>query len=158
MDEELAADSRKCAVLVCRSCARLCRLMNSVLARTGLNLPQCQLLTVLKESGEITMSELSKRLGVTMGAGTSLVDKVLEAGMVERRRDETDRRLVKVKLTTEGSNALDRDMANLTEFWSGVLDQVDPQERLSFFESYNKLLTLAECVSIEKEGDSSSPA
>jgi len=63
-----------------------------------------------------------------------------------------------VKLTTEGSNALDRDMANLTEFWSGVLDQVDPQERLSFFESYNKLLTLAECVSIEKEGDSSSPA
>ena len=151
MDAELVADSGKCAVLVCRCCARLCRLMNSILAKTGLNLPQCQVLTVLKESGEMTMSELSKRLGVTMGAGTSLVDKLVGADMVDRRRDETDRRLVKVKLTTAGSDALERDMANLTEFWSGVLDQVDPQERLSFFESYDKLLTLAECVSAQKE-------
>ncbi len=151
MNEELMADSRECAVLVCRCCARLCRIMNSVLARTGVNVPQCQAMAALRESGEMTMSVLSKELGVTMGAGTNVADKLVDAGLVERRRDETDRRVVKVKLTAKGSDALDRDMGNLTEFWSGVLGQLDPQERLRFFESYNKLLTLAEGASRQKE-------
>lgn len=144
MDENIQEDSRMCAVLMCRCCARLCRVMNGILAKTGVNMAQCQVLATLEEKGEITMGELSSALGVTMGAGTNVVDKLVDAGYVDRARSSTDRRVVKVALTQDGADAHGRTGIDLSEFWSGALDQVEPEERKAFFDSYDKVLRLAE--------------
>ena len=145
MGETISEDSRKCAELMCRCCTRLCRVMNGILARTGgVNMAQCQAMSVLSEHGEMTMSGLTGELAVTMGAGTNVVDKLVDAGLVTRRHSESDRRIVKVQLTDKGDDTRKRDTENLAGFWSGVMEKLPPEKRTEFFEIYGELLDLAE--------------
>jgi len=64
----------------------------------------------------LTMSELSRRLIVSNGAITGLVDKLAEAGLVTRREDPQDRRSAIVRLTRKGRENFLR-MARRHEEW-----------------------------------------
>ncbi len=64
----------------------------------------------------LTMSELSRRLIVSNGAVTGLVDKLAEAGLVRRREDPKDRRSMIVRLTKKGRENFLR-MARRHEEW-----------------------------------------
>ena len=64
----------------------------------------------------LTMSELSRRLIVSNGAITGLVDKLAEAGLVTRHEDPNDRRSTIVRLTRKGRDNFLR-MARRHEEW-----------------------------------------
>ncbi|MFO1157881.1 MAG: MarR family transcriptional regulator [Reyranellaceae bacterium] len=64
----------------------------------------------------LTMSELSRRLLVSNGAVTGLVDKLREGGLVLRQEVPSDRRSVIVKLTRKGRESFLR-MARRHEEW-----------------------------------------
>lgn len=64
----------------------------------------------------LTMSELSRRLIVSNGAITGLVDKLTEAGLVSRHEDPNDRRSTIVRLTRKGRDNFLR-MARRHEEW-----------------------------------------
>jgi len=64
----------------------------------------------------LTMSELSRRLIVSNGAVTGLVDKLAEADLVRRREDPKDRRSTIVRLTKKGRENFLR-MARRHEEW-----------------------------------------
>lgn len=64
----------------------------------------------------LTMSELSRRLIVSNGAITGLVDKLAGAGLVTRREDPKDRRSMIVRLTRKGRDNFLR-MAQRHEEW-----------------------------------------
>lgn len=55
--------------------------------------------------GSKIMSELAQAMKVTMGTLTTTVDKLIKKGYVERKRSETDRRIVNVTLTKRGKLA-----------------------------------------------------
>jgi DNA-binding MarR family transcriptional regulator len=57
--------------------------------------------------GGLTMSELSRRLMVTNGNLTGLVNRLVEEGFVLRVTSPLDRRIQLVTLTTTGKRALD---------------------------------------------------
>jgi len=67
--------------------------------------------------GDVTMSQLARRLDISESAGTALVDRLVARGMVERHPDQGDRRLVRVALSdaarvmTEQYRGLKRDRA-----------------------------------------------
>jgi DNA-binding MarR family transcriptional regulator len=70
---------------------------------TGLSLPRHQALTRLYEApGGMTMGELSRKLGVTNGNGTALIDSLLSEGWVARESAPGDRRRVLIRLTELG--------------------------------------------------------
>ncbi|MDD2533949.1 MAG: MarR family winged helix-turn-helix transcriptional regulator [Eubacteriales bacterium] len=52
-----------------------------------------------------TMSETAATLGVTTGTLTVAIDRLVRKGYVERHRDNTDRRVVRVALTRQGKLA-----------------------------------------------------
>jgi DNA-binding MarR family transcriptional regulator len=64
----------------------------------------------------LTMSDLSRRLIVSNGAITGLVDKLMAAGLVMRQDDPRDRRSVIVRLTRKGRESFLR-MARRHEEW-----------------------------------------
>jgi DNA-binding MarR family transcriptional regulator len=64
----------------------------------------------------LTMSELSRRLIVSNGAITGLVDKLMDTGLVARQVDPRDRRSVIVRLTRKGRDSFLR-MARRHEEW-----------------------------------------
>ena len=61
--------------------------------------------------GRVTMSRLSNDIALTTGGVTRLVDRMVDAGLVERQACPSDRRSIHVILTPEGRNVLDRAVA-----------------------------------------------
>ena len=61
--------------------------------------------------GRLTMSRLSADVALTTGGVTRLVDRMVEAGLVERQNCPNDRRSVHVVLTPKGQAVLDQAVA-----------------------------------------------
>ena len=76
--------------------------MDVVQAEHNVPMSHVQVLTMLGETGVRTVSEISQRLGISKPNITPLIDRLISEGYVERRRDESDRRVVKVVLLPEG--------------------------------------------------------
>jgi DNA-binding MarR family transcriptional regulator len=71
-------------------------------------MPQAKLLYLLGASGDLHMSELVTRLGVSLSTVSGLVDRLVDHGLATRREDPSDRRHVFVGLTPAGSAFIDR--------------------------------------------------
>jgi DNA-binding MarR family transcriptional regulator len=74
----------------------------------AITMPQAKLLYLLGASGELHMSEVVQRLGVSLSTVSGLVDRVVDHGLATRREDPSDRRQVLVGLTAEGADFVDR--------------------------------------------------
>lgn len=57
-------------------------------------------------NSELTMNELSDKLGITMGTATVAVNKLNDKGFIKRERSNDDRRKVFVTLSKKGLEAL----------------------------------------------------
>ncbi|MCF3932986.1 MarR family transcriptional regulator [Acuticoccus sp. M5D2P5] len=72
-------------------------------AEFSMTLPRFDLMAQLAKSPEpLALGELSRRLMVTNGNVTGLVDRLVHDGLVERRTAHNDRRSALVELTDEG--------------------------------------------------------
>ncbi len=86
-------------------------------AEFGETLPRFDLLAQLaKVPGGLTLSELSKRMMVSNGNLTALVERLVEASWIERQTSATDRRVQVARLTAAGRTAFRR-MAAAHERW-----------------------------------------
>lgn len=72
-----------------------------------LTLPQIRALDSLV-SGPRRMSELAGALHTSMQATTSLIDRMVDKGLVERRHGDVDRRVVTCRLTELGQVEIER--------------------------------------------------
>lgn len=72
------------------------------LALLDLNMARYRSLAVVGKLGKCTMSELAMFTSIDRTTLTRSVDQLLSAGLVERLKEEGDRRLVLIALTPEG--------------------------------------------------------
>jgi DNA-binding MarR family transcriptional regulator len=61
------------------------------------SLVHLNVLTLLEAGGSMSMSRLAEALDVSVASMTGIVDRMEKRGLVERRRDEQDRRVVLVQ-------------------------------------------------------------
>ena len=72
------------------------------LAKLGITYPQYILMLVLWQDGSRTISDIARRLKLPAIGITPVIDRLEAAGLVVRRRDPEDRRVVSIHLTAEG--------------------------------------------------------
>lgn len=85
--------------------------------RFGTTLPRFDLMSQLERHPEgLRMNALSRRMMVTGGNVTGIVDQLAAEGLVERLDDEGDRRAYRVRLTQAGSRVFS-EMAREHETW-----------------------------------------
>ncbi len=72
------------------------------LTRLGLTYPQYLVMLVLWEQDGLTVGEIGDRLFLDSGTLTPLLKRLEVRGVVARRRDPVDERLVRVRLTKAG--------------------------------------------------------
>jgi DNA-binding MarR family transcriptional regulator len=83
----------------------------------GITLPRFDLMAQLERQPEgLRMGELSKRMMVTGGNVTGIVDQLVREGLVERVADAQDKRAFVVRLTPAGRSAF-TEMAVVHEGW-----------------------------------------
>lgn len=78
------------------------RVYKPLLDPLGITYPQYLVLLVLWQTDDVTVKELGTRLFLDSGTLTPLLKRMEAAGLVERRRDTADERLVRVTLTEAG--------------------------------------------------------
>lgn len=89
-------------VKLARASSTFSRLSGKDVERYGLTQPQFSVLEALGHLGPMTIGEVSRKMLVTGGCMTVIVDNLERDGLVERVRSTEDRRVVKVGLTEKG--------------------------------------------------------
>jgi DNA-binding MarR family transcriptional regulator len=120
------------------------RLMNqqleAVFHRFGLTVLQFVTLELVREGHASVPSDIAKTLGLDTGGATRLVDQLEEKGLLERRREAKDRRLVTIALTPEGVELARAAEAASTEYLNGLLDVFASEDRQAFLDHLTTLV------------------
>ena len=74
------------------------------LSRGNISFAQFYLMSYLSASGELTMTDIARKMGHSTAAATGLVDRLEKLGYVERMHAEDDRRKVLVRITEQGTD------------------------------------------------------
>ena len=100
-DDPLRLDRQLCFALYSASRA-LTRAYAPLLEPLGLTYPQYLTMLVLWEEEGISVKQLGARLGLDSATLTPLLKRLEQQGLVERTRDTTDERVVRLRLTRAG--------------------------------------------------------
>jgi DNA-binding MarR family transcriptional regulator len=85
-------------------------------------------------SGEITVSEISKRLRVTSPTVTQLIKGLEAEGLIERAANPADRRVVDIKLTEKGVMVTQQARHNFLESIKGLIEYLGEEQSDQFAE------------------------
>ncbi len=78
------------------------QLTNEAMKPLGVTGPQADAITVIGQAGPLSLKELGELLIAEAGHPSRLVDRLVEAGLVERRAGQEDRRRIELSLTSNG--------------------------------------------------------
>jgi MarR family 2-MHQ and catechol resistance regulon transcriptional repressor len=112
------------------------RLQASV-ARNDITLTEFEILRVLYHKGPLLLGEVQRRILVSSGGITYLVDRLEGKGLVVRQACERDRRARYAALTPEGEAFISRVLPQQTETIEALLATLDANQR----EALDALLT-----------------
>ena len=107
---------------------RMLTQMTGRIRTLGLSIPQFDLLSTLTEQEGISQSELAEKLYVTKGNVSGLVDRLVQAGLVERRAIAGDRRSYAMHLTSEGRRLAEAGIAAQRDFVASTLGKLKPDD------------------------------
>jgi MarR family transcriptional regulator, organic hydroperoxide resistance regulator len=100
------------------------------LRHLGLSVPQCDVLTTLTEKEGISQQALAQRLYVTKGNISGLIDRLVAAGLVERRPIAADKRQHALYLTPAGRDAAEKAIACQRRFVADTIGRL-PASKLT---------------------------
>jgi DNA-binding MarR family transcriptional regulator len=95
----------------------------------NLPLPQLRALRILSHQDDRTMREVAGSLGVAMSTATQIADRLERLGLVERRADPSDRRVVRLSLTGAGRAAMAEHAGRRDERITIAMTRLTPAEQ-----------------------------
>ena len=98
------------------------------LLQRGVSMSHLYLMSMLERHGELPMSRIAELLDVSVSNATGVIDRMEERGLVERVRVSDDRRVVHVRVTGTGRQALADVEVLQDEVLARVLDKLDDRQ------------------------------
>lgn len=80
------------------------RLAKEQCARVGITATQLNVLKLLQEIGDLSLSQISVHLAANNSTITGIIDRMVDADLVVRERSLTDRRVTTIRMTERGSD------------------------------------------------------
>ena len=86
------------------------------------------ILFAVGREGPLTAGDIARRERLAKPSVTAAVEKLATAGLVERRADDSDGRVVWIAITTAGKRRIDARRARRTAWLTIRLDKLDPAD------------------------------
>jgi len=96
--------------------------------RHALSLVHLNVLSELESEGPLSMRRLAEAMDVSDASATGIVDRMEKRGLVERRHDAGDRRVVLVYIADAGRRVFSDMAAHRRELLANLLGQLDEAE------------------------------
>lgn len=116
---------------------------NQFAKSTGLSMPQFSILMQLHYKGACGMSAISERFDVSAAAASQLVDKLVQAGYIERTEDPHDRRAKLLKLSKNGVRLVDSGIQERYRWMDELASKLSAAEQTKISEALTILTEAA---------------
>lgn len=124
------ADRSEEVLVALRRIIRATDLHSKQLAKvSGLTISQVVVLRSIRALGEVTTGEVARRVNLSQGTVTTVLDRLEGRGFIERYRSASDRRVVHARLTAQGRAALKQAPSLLQERFLNAFASLDPQRQ-----------------------------
>ncbi|MEI4769367.1 MarR family transcriptional regulator [Psychrobacillus sp. FJAT-51614] len=90
--------------------------------------PQFVALQWLLEQGDMTIGDLSNKMYLAFSTTTDLIDRMERSELVQRIRDDQDRRVVRIHLLKEGERIIEEVIAKRQQYLEDILKQFNKDE------------------------------
>lgn len=95
----------------------------------GLTQAQFSVLECLGHLGPLTIGQICKKMLVTGGNMTVVIDNLVKQELVERLPSQTDRRAIEIRLTEKGQELFDRIFPQHARYVAQIASVLTPQEQ-----------------------------
>lgn len=92
----------------------------------------------IAEQENLTIGELSKRIGLAFSTTTDLIDRMEANELIKRKRDKKDRRVVRIQTLEKGRNIIKEVIEERKQYLGRVLSNLSQAEQ----EQLTKVLSL----------------
>ena len=99
----------------------------------SITVPQFSALQILINSGDMTIGELSQKMALACSTITDLIDRMEKSELVIRKKDEKDKRVVRVEVLQKGYDILEKVLKKRRGFLASKLKDfsIDDKEILN---------------------------
>ena len=129
---------------------KVARLMKGEMAYSSklmsLTMVQLQALIFIKRNPHTQMSEVANFFQIELPSATSLINTLVKLGLVQRKSDEKDRRLVRISPTQKGLRLLADAMKVRSEKTKQTLSHLSAEDKKSLLEILERLTIKLETI------------
>ncbi|KLV04805.1 MarR family transcriptional regulator [Photobacterium aquae] len=115
------------------------RKLNKVAGLTG---PQLVLMRAIRDSGEVTIRQLSNITNMSQATATTILDRLESRNLVIRQRSQLDKRKVHAHLTPEGEAVLAKAPLPLQEDFVAQFQNLEDWEQSLLLSSVQRISTM----------------
>lgn len=101
-----------------------------------------QILMVLYDQKQMTMSEISREINVINSNLTPLVDKLIKNGYLKRQTSKKDRRVVQISITPQGKAFVQKHKIYVKDLLVEKLELLDEDQSQAFLEHLKGMLEI----------------
>jgi DNA-binding MarR family transcriptional regulator len=111
--------------------------------KTGaIPLAQYRLLMIVRETGPMTISDLTRMLGTAQSTSSELVARTVDAKLLVKFRDDQDRRVTRFRLTKKAQSLLDKRQREMDVIYRSTLDGLTTEEQRCLVEAFETISRL----------------
>ena len=107
--------------------------------KNGLSISEKGIIMILGQLGTVNSKTLSRTMDINPGTISLYVERLVRKSLVERRRDEQDRRNWLLLLTRKGKTEYEETCRGSVEYTSGILEALTQKEQERLFELLDKV-------------------
>ncbi|MFL0267888.1 MarR family winged helix-turn-helix transcriptional regulator [Candidatus Clostridium radicumherbarum] len=111
------------------------------LQNTGITRVQWIALYYLKTQKRISQKDLSRLMNVKDSSAGRLIDRLERDGLIERERNDNDRRVIYISLTDKGDKLISDLIPFGTQFNDDLLEGIDEKDLLIYDKVLKKMLS-----------------
>lgn len=101
--------------------------------------PQFSALQILINNGDMTIGELSQKMSLACSTITDLIGRMERTDLVKRKKDEKDKRVVRIEVLPKGFDILEKVLEKRRGFLEQKLDGFDDQQKSILTKGLNEL-------------------